>query len=496
MIIDGITLVEGSEITNFTGAKGTSFPASPDISEMFFRTDLNEFYVYETAGWTKLGTAGELSSHSADTALHITSNQNTFLDALNLPTLTGTEVNYMAGVTSAVQTQLNDKVSKSGDTMTGLLTLSANPSSGLQAATKQYVDAITLTSATWKNPIKDPDIQDVVSAKPTLSGSVGQTFTYIKFGGTQGASWNDSGTTVSPNDGDVVQAIITNATGPVANWTQIQASPLTAGDRYGIAFEHGTIGATLSGVGFVNDDIIQYVSGNPNLFASWSLPEGRGAGGSGTELVQGTTVLVSDPESYHYGHTYLYDAVGNSWLEIAGPGSVGAGSGLSYTGTTLNVGAGTGITVATDTIALDTSYTDTRYVNTAGDTMTGTLTMNDLLLSTPEIKDYAITHTAPTPSAGAVTFDYTTGQSFAVSITANITSITLSNPPATGKYGEIVIKFSNTGAFTVTGWPASVKWAGAAAPVITSGAGKVDFVTLRTIDAGTTWYGDYSQNYA
>lgn len=37
-------------------------------------------------------------------------------------------------------TTAGEKVSKSGDTMTGLLTLSADPSSALHAATKQYVD--------------------------------------------------------------------------------------------------------------------------------------------------------------------------------------------------------------------------------------------------------------------------------------------------------------------------------------------------------------------
>jgi len=55
---------------------------------------------------------------------------------------TSTELGYLSGVTSAVQTQIDSKVSKSGDTMTGLLTLSGDPSTALQAATKQYVDSL------------------------------------------------------------------------------------------------------------------------------------------------------------------------------------------------------------------------------------------------------------------------------------------------------------------------------------------------------------------
>lgn len=55
---------------------------------------------------------------------------------------TATQVGYLSTATSDIQTQLNSKVAKAGDTMTGFLTLSANPTSALQAATKQYVDAL------------------------------------------------------------------------------------------------------------------------------------------------------------------------------------------------------------------------------------------------------------------------------------------------------------------------------------------------------------------
>ena len=55
-------------------------------------------------------------------------------------TATATELNYVDGVTSAIQTQLNDKLALAGGTLTGALTLHADPGSALHAATKQYVD--------------------------------------------------------------------------------------------------------------------------------------------------------------------------------------------------------------------------------------------------------------------------------------------------------------------------------------------------------------------
>jgi hypothetical protein len=57
-------------------------------------------------------------------------------------TVSAAEIRYLDGVTSAIQTQLDNKLSLSGGTMTGALTLSGAPSSSLHATTKQYVDNI------------------------------------------------------------------------------------------------------------------------------------------------------------------------------------------------------------------------------------------------------------------------------------------------------------------------------------------------------------------
>ena len=78
-----------------------------------------------------------VATHSENLALHISPEQNTFLDAL---TVTSTEVNQLTGISSNVQTQIDGKVAKSGDTMTGALVLSGDPTTNLQASTKQYTD--------------------------------------------------------------------------------------------------------------------------------------------------------------------------------------------------------------------------------------------------------------------------------------------------------------------------------------------------------------------
>jgi len=64
-------------------------------------------------------------------------------------------INDDASFSSTITTSIGEKVAKSGDTMTGALTLHADPTSDLHAATKQYVDdtvsnAISEVAATTK----------------------------------------------------------------------------------------------------------------------------------------------------------------------------------------------------------------------------------------------------------------------------------------------------------------------------------------------------------
>jgi hypothetical protein len=51
-----------------------------------------------------------------------------------------TEIGYLNGVTSGIQTQIDNKAPIASPTFTGTVTLAADPASALQAATKQYVD--------------------------------------------------------------------------------------------------------------------------------------------------------------------------------------------------------------------------------------------------------------------------------------------------------------------------------------------------------------------
>lgn len=95
---------------------------------------------------------------------------------------------------------------------------------------------------------------------------------------------------------------------------------------------------------------------------------------------------------------------------------------------------------------------------------------------------------AVTSNAGATTVNCRDGNVFSHTLTEN-TTFTFSNPPATGTaYGFTLKLVQDATARTVT-WPASVDWAGATAPTISTGSGEVDVFVFFTHDGGTTWYG-------
>jgi hypothetical protein len=146
----GDTMDASTNLAFSTGGEVTGLPAIP--SGVTSATSKSYVDTQDTA------VSLILSTHANDNTVHLTTDQNTFLDALNLPTLTGAEVNFMVGVTSSVQTQINNKLNRGGDTMDASANLAfslggevtglpAVPSSATAASSKQYVDDTVSTHA-------------------------------------------------------------------------------------------------------------------------------------------------------------------------------------------------------------------------------------------------------------------------------------------------------------------------------------------------------------
>lgn len=121
-------------------------------------------------------------------------------------------------------------------------------------------------------------------------------------------------------------------------------------------------------------------------------------------------------------------------------------------------------------------------------TMGGTVSMADNVIGRPRFTDYAETYTTPAISSGTLTLNIENGNVFRVSRNANITTLTISNPAATGNACSFTLIFDANGtSYTIT-WPAAVKWPGGTAPTITTTASRSDMFVFYTNNAGTTWY--------
>lgn len=107
------------------------------------------------------------------------------------------------------------------------------------------------------------------------------------------------------------------------------------------------------------------------------------------------------------------------------------------------------------------------------------------------LKGYRETKQAGSISSNNVTVDGSLGNHVAVALTAAITSFTINNVPATGKFFGVMFYFTGDGTVRSITWAINThtaKFPSNAPPVMTGTNAKVDEVMVYTYDGGTTWY--------
>ncbi len=91
-------------------------------------------------------------------------------------------------------------------------------------------------------------------------------------------------------------------------------------------------------------------------------------------------------------------------------------------------------------------------------------------------------------SGTAVTINLQAGDNFTHTLSGN-TTYTFSNPAASGKVSGFTLKVTQDATARTITWPASVDWAAATAPTLSTTSGAVDVFVFITYDGGTTYYG-------
>lgn len=113
----------------------------------------------------------------------------------------------------------------------------------------------------------------------------------------------------------------------------------------------------------------------------------------------------------------------------------------------------------------------------------------------PVLDDYAIQHQTAGSVSNVLDIDFEDGNSAYVALTENVTTMTLSNPPASGRLGQLEIEILQDSVARTIAWPASVLWPGGTAPNISTTNSR-HLVHLRTRDGGTTYLGTYLENFS
>jgi len=107
-----------------------------------------------------------------------------------------------------------------------------------------------------------------------------------------------------------------------------------------------------------------------------------------------------------------------------------------------------------------------------------------------DLAGYKETKTDITVSSNTITINMLLGSLFNFQATANITTTTINNIPASGRYASFVLRVKGDGTARTWAWfDSTVKWASAVAPGRTSTNNKYDWFVFSTVDGGTTWSG-------
>lgn len=266
------------------------------------------------------------------------------------------------------------------------ITSLGTPTASTDAATKGYVDSVS----------SGLDVKGSVRAAST--GNV--TVTYSNTGGTSARGQ----ITAAPNTLDGVS---------LAANDRILLKDQSTGAQNGI-WVVTTLGSGANGVWDRATDFDQDAEVTSGAFTF--VEEGSTNADSGWVLTTNNPITIGGASG-----TALV------WAQFSGAGQITAGSGLTKSGNTLNVGAGTGITVNTDDVAIDTSVVVRKYAVDVGN---GSNT------------DYTITHNLGTRDVTVAVF--TNGSNYdevGVDVehsTTNTVTLKFSSAPASNAFRCVV----------------------------------------------------------
>ena len=193
--------------------------------------------------------------------------------------------------------------------------------------------------------------------------------------------------------------------------------------------------------------------------------------------VGGTAVTATAAEL-----NYVDGVTSNIQTQLDAKGSASSLSDLGVTATASELNVLDGVTATTTEL----NYNDitTLGLTQASKVVTadanGVVSFDDGIIEESE---------AVTSSSGSATFNLQDSTNFTLALSENITTMTFSNPAASGRVSAFTMKVTQDSTARTITWPTSVDWPNGNAPTLSTTSGAIDVFVFFTHDGGTTYYG-------
>lgn len=174
-------------------------------------------------------------------------------------------------------------------------------------------------------------------------------------------------------------------------------------------------------------------------------------------------------------------------IDIATAGAIRAAVGA---GNTLLIQA-RDVDGAAYTTFITLTSNNTPTMDLGASTRSGEINYQDNVLKRPVLVDYAEETNTVASSSNVITLDLATGNNFETVLTENITTINMTNPPASGKVGSFTWRITQDSSARTLTFAAAVKWAGDDAPDVST-VDSLHLLVFSTFDGGTTWIGAHA----
>ena len=144
------------------------------------------------------------------------------------------------------------------------------------------------------------------------------------------------------------------------------------------------------------------------------------------------------------------------------------------------------LTTSTASSTYATQASLSSYATLSTNTFTGQQNFNSNILDKPRLQAPRETYTSPAISSGTLTLDLSASVNFKVSLNAAITTLTISNVPASSMMAMFTLELTSDGTSRSIAWP-TVTWLSGSAPSVPATNGAKTIIVAYTFDAGTTW---------